>query len=189
MAPARSSRRRSRIDSKAPPASPAISHRQYPASGLVERHPCRELLPLRKRLELDAACLGLRCHRPTPSDHVLCEAEPALDRRLRDCCLQFRLEGIDIEPIPTYEMAEGIAEAVRQQAGATHGLAVLVGLDRKESRGGNFSATICIAISDRGELVARRSRLNGNHDWIRLGPQIYLVASKGNRRAASANQR
>ena len=79
------------------------------------------------------------------------------------------LRGVVLEPIPSYEMAEAMAEAVRKQVGSTHGLAVLVGLDKTESRGGNHSGTVCIAISENGDIVARRSRLTGTYDWIRLG--------------------
>ncbi|MBI3994249.1 MAG: CinA family nicotinamide mononucleotide deamidase-related protein [Candidatus Lambdaproteobacteria bacterium] len=81
----------------------------------------------------------------------------------------FTLRGVTLEPIPSYEMAEAMAEAVRKQVGCTHGLAVLVGLDKKESQGGNHSGTVCIAISENGNIVARRSRLTGSYDWIRLG--------------------
>jgi nicotinamide-nucleotide amidase len=79
------------------------------------------------------------------------------------------LRDVVLEPIPSYEMAEAMADAVRKQVGSTHGLAVLVGLDTKESRGGNHSGTVCISISENGNLVARRSRLTGTYDWIRLG--------------------
>ncbi len=84
----------------------------------------------------------------------------------------------------TPEVAMAAAEAARRQAGATHGLAVLVGLNHPEDEGweagapprtanpsgGNLNSTICIAIATAdGGGGSRRSRLIGNRDWVRLG--------------------
>lgn len=81
----------------------------------------------------------------------------------------FELRGVELEPIPTYEMAEAMAQEVRALTGATHGLVVLVGATDAGGRRGTLEATICIAIADEDGVVARRSRNNGNHDWVRLG--------------------
>ena len=72
------------------------------------------------------------------------------------------------EPL-TAELAEAMAEAAREQARATHGLAVLVDVFEGDDGSPNLSSTICIAISNGREIGSRRTRLMGNRDWIRLG--------------------
>ena len=67
------------------------------------------------------------------------------------------------------ETAEAVAQAVREQSGASHGLAVLVELIDEETSGPNLSSTICIAVAAPGGIASRRSRLVGNREWIRLG--------------------
>lgn len=68
----------------------------------------------------------------------------------------------------TPEVAVAVAEAVRVQAGASHGLALLVALEN-EQEPANIHSTICVAVSAGGEVASRRSRLIGNRDWVRLG--------------------
>ena len=68
----------------------------------------------------------------------------------------------------TPEVAVAAAEAARVQAGASHGLAVLVALEN-EQEPANIHSTICVAVSVGAEVASRRSRLIGNRDWVRLG--------------------
>ena len=66
------------------------------------------------------------------------------------------------------EAAEVLAEAARTQAGATHGLALLVTTEETDNPL-QLSGTICVGISTAEGAASRRSRLVGNRDWIRLG--------------------
>ena len=67
----------------------------------------------------------------------------------------------------TLETAAAVAHAARQQTGATHALAVLVELDEGTDRI-DFGGTILIAIANEQE-AARRSRILGGREWLRLG--------------------
>src|SRR5215471_17928062 len=65
--------------------------------------------------------------------------------------------------------AAAVAEAARRQAGASHGLAVLIDLDDGPDRI-DFGGTICLAIAGADGIVdTRRSRILGGREWVRLG--------------------
>jgi nicotinamide-nucleotide amidase len=68
----------------------------------------------------------------------------------------------------TQEMATELATAVRQQAGATHALAVLVDVDAGPDRN-DLSGTICLAVATAQGVATRRSRIAGGREWVRLG--------------------
>ena len=68
----------------------------------------------------------------------------------------------------TRETAEAVAQAVRQQSGATHALAVLVDLDEGADRI-EFGGAICLAIATSEGVESRRSRIVGGREWVRLG--------------------
>jgi nicotinamide-nucleotide amidase len=68
----------------------------------------------------------------------------------------------------TRETADAVARAVREAAGATHGLAVLVDLDEGPDRI-ELGGTTCLAIATEGETASRRSRILGGREWVRLG--------------------
>jgi nicotinamide-nucleotide amidase len=68
----------------------------------------------------------------------------------------------------TRETAEAVAQAVRQQSGATHALAVLVDLDEGADRI-EFGGAICLAIATAEGAESRRSRIVGGREWVRLG--------------------
>jgi len=68
----------------------------------------------------------------------------------------------------TRETAEAVARAARQQAGATHALAVLIDLDEGADRI-EFGGTICLAIATADDTASRRSRIVGGREWVRLG--------------------
>ncbi len=64
--------------------------------------------------------------------------------------------------------AAEVAVAVRRQAGATHGLAVLIDIDADRD-GIDFGAAIHLAIATEATVVQRTARLVGGRDWVRLG--------------------
>jgi nicotinamide-nucleotide amidase len=66
------------------------------------------------------------------------------------------------------QTAEAVAHALRVQTRATHALAVLVDLDDGPDRI-EFGGTISLAIATEGEIAARRSRILGGREWVRLG--------------------
>ena len=68
----------------------------------------------------------------------------------------------------TPEIAAEAARTARQQAGASHALAVLVDLDDGADRI-DFGGTICLAIATEGGAATRRARILGGRDWVRLG--------------------
>jgi nicotinamide-nucleotide amidase len=68
----------------------------------------------------------------------------------------------------TRETAEAVARAAREQAGATHALAVLIDLDDGPDRI-DFGGSICLAIAGEQDVASRRSRILGGRDWVRLG--------------------
>jgi len=79
--------------------------------------------------------------------------------------------GIDPGSFPegvTRETAEAVARAARRYTGSTHALAVLIEIDEGADRL-EFGGTICIAIATAENVVSRRSRVVGGHDWVRLG--------------------
>jgi nicotinamide-nucleotide amidase len=68
----------------------------------------------------------------------------------------------------TRDSAEAVAEAVRRDSGASHGLAVLIDLDDGPDRI-DFGGTICIGIATKEGVESRRSRILGGREWVRLG--------------------
>jgi nicotinamide-nucleotide amidase len=68
----------------------------------------------------------------------------------------------------TPQIAETVARAARGQTGATHGLAVLIDLDDGPDRI-EFGGTICLAIATGQDAAARKARILGGRDWVRLG--------------------
>ncbi|HXH13709.1 MAG TPA: CinA family nicotinamide mononucleotide deamidase-related protein [Alphaproteobacteria bacterium] len=66
------------------------------------------------------------------------------------------------------EMAAAVATTARQQAGATHALAVLVDVDDGPDRN-DLGGTICLAVSTAQGTATRRSRIAGGREWVRLG--------------------
>jgi nicotinamide-nucleotide amidase len=66
------------------------------------------------------------------------------------------------------DMATEIATVVRQQANATHALAVLVDVDEGPDRN-DLGGTICLAVSTAQGVATRHSRIAGGREWVRLG--------------------
>jgi nicotinamide-nucleotide amidase len=75
-------------------------------------------------------------------------------------------------PLPsggfTPEIAAEMATAARQQADATHALAVLVEVDAGPDRN-DLGGTICVAVTTAQGVATRRSRIAGGREWVRLG--------------------
>ncbi len=78
------------------------------------------------------------------------------------------LGGAPAEGAITRETAEAVARAAREQAGATHALAVLVDLDAGADRI-DLGGTVCLAIATAEDVASRRSRILGGREWVRLG--------------------
>jgi nicotinamide-nucleotide amidase len=78
------------------------------------------------------------------------------------------LEGAPPAGEMTREAAEAVAVAARDQAGASHALAVLVEIDDGPDRI-EFGGTICLAIATAEGVTSRRSRIVGGREWMRLG--------------------
>jgi competence/damage-inducible protein CinA-like protein len=89
-----------------------------------------------------------------------------LSRDLGEVCAAVGLDAPAAEI--TRETAEAVARAARQQAGATHALAVLIDLDEGADRI-EFGGTICLAIATADDTASRRSRIVGGREWVRLG--------------------
>jgi nicotinamide-nucleotide amidase len=68
----------------------------------------------------------------------------------------------------TRRTAEEVAEAVRREAGASHGLAVLIEVDDGPDRI-DFGGSIHLAIAAADGIASRRSRIYGGREWVRLG--------------------
>jgi nicotinamide-nucleotide amidase len=68
----------------------------------------------------------------------------------------------------TPDIAAAVATAARQQAGATHALAVLVDVDAGPDRN-DLGGTICLAVATAQGVATRRSRIAGGREWVRLG--------------------
>jgi nicotinamide-nucleotide amidase len=68
----------------------------------------------------------------------------------------------------TPAMATEMASIIRQQAGATHGLAVLVDIDAGPDRN-DLGGTICLAVATAHAVATRCSRIAGGREWVRLG--------------------
>lgn len=89
-------------------------------------------------------------------------------RRLDELMVAVDLDGCGRADEVTRETAEAVAAALRQQAQASHTLAVLVDLDAGVDRI-DLGATICLAIAGDGGTASRRSRIVGGREWVRLG--------------------
>jgi nicotinamide-nucleotide amidase len=89
-------------------------------------------------------------------------------RNVADLCATVGLSA----PAPTGgftpEMAAAVATTARQQAGATHALAVLVDVDEGVDRN-DLGGTICLAVATAQGVATRRSRIAGGREWVRLG--------------------
>jgi nicotinamide-nucleotide amidase len=66
------------------------------------------------------------------------------------------------------EAAEMVAQAARDETGATHALAVLIEVDDGPDRI-DFGGSIHLAITSDEGTESRRSRIYGGRDWVRLG--------------------
>ncbi|MGC2204148.1 MAG: CinA family protein, partial [Stellaceae bacterium] len=66
------------------------------------------------------------------------------------------------------ETAEAVAQAAREETGATHALAVLIEVDDGPDRI-DFGGSIHLAIAAKERVASRRSRIYGGRDWVRLG--------------------
>src|SRR6202162_5029394 len=75
-------------------------------------------------------------------------------------------------PLPagelTRETAEAVAQAARRHTSSTHALAVLIHLDEGADRI-EFGGTICLAIATAEGAEARRSRIVGGREGVRVG--------------------
>ncbi len=60
------------------------------------------------------------------------------------------------------------AEALRQESGASHALAVAVQLDEGPDRP-DFGGAVTVGIADARGTVSRQARLVGGRDWVRVG--------------------
>jgi len=66
------------------------------------------------------------------------------------------------------EEAERVAQAAREETGASHALAVLIEVDDGPDRI-DFGGSIYLAIASEDGVESRRSRIYGGRDWVRLG--------------------
>ncbi len=66
------------------------------------------------------------------------------------------------------ETAEAVAEAARQETGASHALSVLIEVDDGPDRI-DFGGSIHLAIAAPDGVESRRARIYGGRDWVRLG--------------------
>jgi nicotinamide-nucleotide amidase len=78
------------------------------------------------------------------------------------------LDGALISGEMSRETAERVAQAMRQETGASHALAVLIEVDDGPDRI-DFGGSIYLAIAAEGGIESRRSRIYGGRDWVRLG--------------------
>jgi len=89
-------------------------------------------------------------------------------RDLREVCAAVGLDLARAAGELTQDTAGAVARAARQHTGATHALAVLIDLDEGVDRI-EFGGTICLAIATRDRVAARRARMLGGREWVRLG--------------------
>jgi nicotinamide-nucleotide amidase len=83
----------------------------------------------------------------------------------------YALVGLSTPPSSTgftTDMAAAVAAAIRQQAGASHALAVLVDVDEGADRN-DLGGTISLAVVTAHGVATRRSRIAGGREWVRLG--------------------
>jgi nicotinamide-nucleotide amidase len=78
------------------------------------------------------------------------------------------LDGALISGEISRELAERVAQAARQETGASHALAVLIEVDDGPDRI-DFGGSIHLAIAGPERAESRRSRIYGGRDWVRLG--------------------
>jgi len=78
------------------------------------------------------------------------------------------LDGALISGEISRELAERVAQAARQETGASHALAVLIEVDDGPDRI-DFGGSIHLAIASGDGTESRRSRIYGGRDWVRLG--------------------
>ncbi len=79
-----------------------------------------------------------------------------------------RLFGVSLPAALDQPTTEAVAQAARENTGATHALAVLIDLDDGADRI-DFGGTIWIGIATAERIEFRRSRIMGGRDWVRLG--------------------
>jgi nicotinamide-nucleotide amidase len=89
-------------------------------------------------------------------------------RDLAEVCAAVGLGSAAPEGKITPQTAEAVARAALRHTSATHALAVLIDLDQGTDRI-EFGGTICLAIATEQEVAARRSRILGGREWVRLG--------------------
>jgi len=78
------------------------------------------------------------------------------------------LDGALISGEMSRETAERVAQAMRQETGASHALAVLIEVDDGPDRI-DFGGSIHLAIAAEDGVTSRRSRIYGGREWVRLG--------------------
>ena len=78
------------------------------------------------------------------------------------------LDGALISGEMSRDIAERAAQAMRQETGASHALAVLIEVDDGPDRI-DFGGSIHLAIAGPERVESRRSRIYGGRDWVRLG--------------------
>jgi len=89
-------------------------------------------------------------------------------RRHEDLCAAVGVARNALKEGISKETAGMIARAAREQTGATHALAVLIDVDEGADRI-EFAGTTCLAIATANDVAARRARIVGGRDWVRLG--------------------
>jgi nicotinamide-nucleotide amidase len=89
-------------------------------------------------------------------------------RDLDQVCAAAGLGSAPLSGEITTGTAEAVAQALRRQTSSTHALAVLIDLDDGADRI-EFGGTVCLAISTEKDVAARRSRIVGGREWVRLG--------------------
>jgi competence/damage-inducible protein CinA-like protein len=89
-------------------------------------------------------------------------------RNLDQVCAAAGLGSAPLSGEITTGTAEAVAQALRRQTSSTHALAVLIDLDDGADRI-EFGGTVCLAISTEKDVAARRSRIVGGREWVRLG--------------------
>ena len=78
------------------------------------------------------------------------------------------LDGALISGEMSRDIAERAAQAMRQETGASHALAMLIEVDDGPDRI-DFGGSIHLAIAAEEGVESRRSRIYGGRDWVRLG--------------------
>ncbi len=78
------------------------------------------------------------------------------------------LFGVSLLAAIDQDITQAVADAARQQTGASHALAVLIELDDGADRM-DLGGTIWIGIATADRIEFRRSRILGGREWVRLG--------------------